>query len=131
MKGHKAHHHSKHAVHHHHYEKGGKVGEGLKGVPEYEMDIKEVPHARISDKPTEEAKKLKAGGRAKRKHGGHVMHHHSGHVKHVGAVHGAAAHHHAGRKPRKAGGKVGSDASPLSSAHRGKNPPGHMDMDID
>lgn len=125
MKGHKAHHHR------HHRKEGGHVGEGLKGVEEFKQDLAENPHARIYDNPVKEAEEKKRGGRAKRKHGGHVMHHHTGHVKHVGAVHGAAAHHHAGRKPRKTGGKVGSDASPLSSAHRGKNPPGHMVMDID
>ena len=108
MKGHKAHNHSKHAVHHHHYEKGGKVGkhaevgEHLKGVPEFMQDL--GSHAMsytAHDNVGKEAEAKKRGGRAKRKHGGHVMHHHSGHVKHVGAVHGAAAHHHAGRKPLK------------------------------
>lgn len=125
MKGHKAHHHGKAAERH--------EGEGLKGVPEYKQDLAKNPDVRIFGNPVKEAEEKKRGGRTKRKHGGHVMHHHMGHVKHVGAVHGAAAHHHAGRKPRKAGGraKSGSDSSPLSSAHRGTNPRGHKDMDID
>lgn len=46
---------------------------------------------------------FKKGGRAK---------------KHVGKVHGAAAKHHAGRKPRMSGGKV------LSSAAAGTKRPG-------
>jgi hypothetical protein len=37
----------------------------------------------------------------------------------MGKIHGAAAKMHAGRKARKAGGKVGSNMSPLSSAHAG------------
>jgi hypothetical protein len=130
MKGHKA--------HHHHSERGGAAehhkGEGLKGVEEFKQDLKGAPMSYTAhDNVGAEAAAKKRGGRTKRKHGGHVMHHHSGHVKHVGAVHGAAAHHHAGRKPRKAGGraKSGSDASPLSSAHKGTNPRGHKDMDID
>ena len=69
-----------------------------------------------------EREERKHGGRTKRKHGGHVMHHHSGHVKHVGAVHGAAAKHHAGRKARKAGGGV--EASPFSAALKGTLPKG-------
>jgi hypothetical protein len=39
--------------------------------------------------------------------------------KAMGKVHGDAAKMHAGRKPRKAGGKVGSNMNPLSSAHAG------------
>ena len=126
MKGHKAHHHGRH-----HRKEGGHVGEGMKGVPEFKEDLAENPHARIYDKPVAEAEEKKRGGRAKRKHGGHVMHHHSGHVKHVGAVHGAAAHHHAGRKPRKSGGRAGSDANPLSSAHRVTPPRGRKEHEID
>ena len=51
-----------------------------------------------------------------------MVHHHMGHVKHVGAVHGDAAKHHAGRKARKAGGGV--EASPFSSALKGTLPKG-------
>jgi hypothetical protein len=134
MKGHKAHHHGKHAAHKGHFAEGGHVGEHMEGVPEYKEDLARHNMSYTGENnvgPEAEAKKR--GGRAKRKHGGHVMHHHMGHVKHIGAVHGAAAHQHAGRKPRKAGGraKSGSDSSPLSSAHKGTNPHGHKDMDID
>ena len=120
MKGHKAHHHGKHAAHKGHYAHGGAAGEPMEGVPEYKEDL-----ARRNMSYTGEnnvgpaAEERKRGGRTKRKH--------------IGAVHGAAAQHHAGRKPRKAGGraKSGSDASPLSSAHKGTLPHGHKDMDID
>lgn len=50
-----------------------------------------------------EAKERKRGGRAKKD------------VK----MDGVASKSHAGRKPRKSGGKVGADTNPLSSAHRG------------
>ena len=49
----------------------------------------------------------------------------------VTEVHGKDAHHHAGRKPRKSGGRAGSDQSPLTSAHKGTPPKGHKDLDID
>jgi hypothetical protein len=49
----------------------------------------------------------------------------------VGHVHGMHAMHHAGRKPRKSGGKVGSDTHPLSSAHKGVEAKGHNDMERD
>lgn len=134
MKGHKAHHHGKHAAHKGHFAEGGPAGENMKGVAEFREDLDHpILDYTNESNVTGEAKAKKHGGRTKRKHGGHVMHHHMGHVKHVGAVHGAAAQHHAGRKPRKAGGraKSGSDASPLSSAHKGTLPHGHKDMDID
>ena len=127
MKGHKAHHHARH-----HRKDGGHVGEHLEGVAEFKQDEASHPMSYTAhDNVGKEAEAKKRGGRAKRKHGGHVMHHHSGHVKHVGAVHGAAAHHHAGRKPRKSGGRAGSDQSPLTSAHKGTPPKGHKDHDID
>lgn len=39
--------------------------------------------------------------------------------KTVGKMKGEMAEHHAGRKPRKSGGRAGSNANPLSSAARG------------
>ena len=53
----------------------------------------------------------------KRKRGGHVK-------KHVGHMEGEHAHHHAGRKPRKSGGRTGSDTHPFSSARHGTVPKG-------
>ena len=53
-------------------------------------------------------------------------------AKHVGAMHGEHAKHHAGRKPRKAGGKVGSDVNPFTSARHGTPPKGRtLDMEMD
>lgn len=92
------------------------------------------------------------GGKAKRKHGGHVMHKgfgpedeptarkHGGHVKHhrpkhMGEehrVHGEHERHRADRKPRKAGGRTGSDSHPYTSAHRGEPPKGRdLDMEME
>ena len=109
-------------------------GEAEHGDREYEKDLA-MKNQRYTNQShvNEEAEEKKRGGRAKRKHGGHVkhvLHHHDGHVKHVGAVHGKAKHH-AGRKPRKAGGRAGSDMNPLSSAHAGKHPAAHKDVEID
>lgn len=47
-----------------------------------------------------------------RKHGGKVG-------KHLGAMHGGKSRHRADRPARKSGGRVGSNNSPLSSAHKG------------
>lgn len=135
MKGHKGHHHERH----HKYGGGGAFAQETPhtGEKEWEGDIKDKVdrrnHAPVIE---DEAEKRKAGGRAKRKAGGMVKHHeagkHLGHAKHVGLVaHGAEAHHHAGRKPRKAGGRAGSNANPLSSAHNGVLPPHHKDANID
>lgn len=123
-----------HGAHHvrRHRKHGGKAGGGevespMHGDNEAEKDLRQKEVEYSGGKPEHEAKEMgerKRGGRAKRKHGGHVVHHHSGHVKHVGAVHGAAAHHHAGRKPRKAGGRAGkahggSEMNPFTSARHG------------
>jgi hypothetical protein len=127
MKGHKAHHHrTAHA-------KGG-----MTGVKEWEEDLSHNPESRDNAHEIDkEAEAKKHGGKVRRparKHGGHVHHEHGkhlAHAKHLGHVHGEHAKHHAGRKPRKAGGRTGCDMSPLSSAHKGKEPKAHRDMDID
>lgn len=148
MKGHKAHHHAKAAKHHAkggevHYLKGvrhcraegGEVESPKEGDREYEEDLSHNPEARDNAHEIEgEAEERKHGGRAKRKRGGHVHHEHGkhlGHAKHVGHVEGKAMHHHAGRKPRKSGGRSGSNMNPLSSAHAGVLPPHHKDAEID
>ena|SRR6185312_823486 len=56
-----------------------------------------------------EADEKKRGGRVKRKHGGRTKDEHR--------VEGKMAKMHLGRPGRKAGGRVGADKSPLSSAH--------------
>lgn len=71
-----------------------------------------------------------SGGRAMRKRGGEVHVHreqpeHLKHAKHVGHVEGHHAKHHAGRMPRKSGGRTGADQHPYSSARKGSEPPGH------
>lgn len=40
-------------------------------------------------------------------------------------MHGMKGKHHAGRKPRKSGGRAGSNMNPLSSAASGTPPKGH------
>jgi len=124
MKGHKGHHHSMHE--HKHPRAAHKTG----GVVVKDKAPKEV-YAGAGSHVVKEAEEHKHGGRAKRKHGGHVAHHHSGHVKHVGHIHGEHAGHHAGRKPRKSGGRTGSNMNPLSSAHKGVAPKGHRDEEMD
>jgi hypothetical protein len=133
MKGHKANHHERH-----HRKMGGHAQETPEfGKREYEEDLDGKTPSRVSaeviDKAAEERKH---GGRAKRKRGGHVHHEHGkhlGHAKHVGHVVGHEGHHHAGRKPRKAGGRAGggSNEHPLSSAHNGILPPHQKDVKID
>ena len=122
MKGHKA--------HRKHHAAGGHTG-----VKEWEQDLKSKPERRNNAPEVEgEAEAKKHGGRAKRKHGGHVHHEHGkhlAHAKHVGHVEGHHAEHHAGRKPRKSGGRAGSNMNPLSSAHKGIHPKAHHDEEKD
>lgn len=93
----------------------GRMKRGTGGVNEAEEDVKDKPEARTNAKEIdEEAEERKRGGRAKRKHGG----------KMVGKVEGEKGHMHAGRKPRKSGGRTGSDGSPFTTARKGKDAPG-------
>jgi hypothetical protein len=98
----------------------GRKGRGTGGVNEAEEDVKDKPEARTNAKNIdEEAEERKSGGRAKRKHGG----------KMIGKVEGEKSAHHAGRKPRKAGGRTsGSDGNPFTSARKGKDAPGREIM---
>lgn len=98
----------------------GRKGRGTGGVNEAEEDVKDKPEPRTNAKNIdEEAEEMKKGGRAKRKHGG----------KSVGKVEGEKGMHHAGRKPRKAGGRTsGSDGNPFTSARKGKDAPGREVM---
>ena len=120
MKGHKAHHHAEKmhgvthkGVHHHHpraaHAKGGKAGEGLEGV----IDRDEAPHEvyeGAGSHVVHEAEEHKRGGKAKK------AKHHLGHAM------GHKSEHRADRKPRKSGGRAGSNMNPLSSAHAGEGP---------
>lgn len=104
------------------------------GVAEYEEDLKSKPKRYNEGNPENEAEERKRGGRAKRKAGGMVHREEPGdlkHAKHVGKVEGERNVARGDRKPRKSGGRTGSDSSPLSSAHAGTLPPHHKDCDID
>jgi len=90
------------------------------GVNEAEADEKTKPEERTDAKKIDsEAEELKKGGRAKRKRGGKTE---------VGKVEGHEGMHHAGRKPRKSGGKATSDANPFTSARKGEDAPGRKVM---
>lgn len=68
-------------------------------------------------KVNDEAEERKRGGKVK---------------KEAGKIEGVLAKHHAGRKPRKNGGRTGSDSNPFTSARHGTQPSGHKteaDMD--
>jgi hypothetical protein len=97
----------------------GRKHKGTGGANEAEADIKDKPKDRTEPSgPAKEAEEMKKGGRAKKARGG----------KSVGEVRGEPAKSHAGRKPRKAGGRAGSDSSPLTSSHSGKQPAGRSVM---
>ena len=109
------------------------------GVNEDEEDLKHKNEDRTNAKEIDkEAEERKRGGRAKRKRGGPVASvkegfgpEHEGTVrshrkrggkagKELGKAFGEDAAQHAGRKPRKRGGGVGSDTSPFTSARHGQ-----------
>ena len=97
----------------------GRKHRGTGGVNDAEADEKDRPPDRSSpNNVAKEAEERKHGGRAKKAHGG----------KMVGKVEGEKSKMHAGRKPRKSGGRAGSDSSPLTSAHSGKQPGGRSVM---
>ena len=104
-----------------HHKAGGGINGSTGGSHEADEDVKDKPEARTNAaKVDSEAEELKKGGRAKRAHGGKT---------HVGKMAGHAMHH-AGRKPRKSGGRTGADGSPFSSARHGTAPKGRkMEME--
>ena len=132
---HDGHHKSHHGEVHLHMARGGRKPRSTGGRDDAEEDVRDKPEARTNAKNIDrEAEEKKRGGRAKRKHGGHVHHERMeelAHAKHVGKVHGEHAHHHAGRKPRKGGGRTGADEHPFSSARHGELPPGRKEMDME
>lgn len=91
-------------------------------------DLDEKTEMRVNaPKIDREANEKKRGGRTKRKSGGMVHHEkmeNMKHAKHIGKVHGEEAKHHAGRKPRKDGGRTGADSHPFSSARNSDPAPG-------
>jgi len=122
-----------------------KSEDGTHGEKYADAAVKDVYAG--ANSPTEhEAQERKHGGRTKRKHGGHVAHHNAkhkehhhehpkaehrakrkrgGHVHPEHAMHGEHAKHRADRKARKAGGQVGANMHPLSTAHAGTEPKAH------
>lgn len=97
----------------------GRKGRSTGGVNDAEKDLGSKSMSYTKDSNVEkEAKERKSGGRAARKCGGLVP--------------GGEMKHHAGRKPRKSGGRTGSDTNPFTSARRGTPPKGHkMDGDLE
>lgn len=95
---------------------GGDVESPKSGSREWEQDLADKPEARTNAKKIDaEAEEKKRGGRAKKKT-----------VKMEGKK-----EMRADRKPRKSGGRAGSDKNPLSSAHAGMEPKGHKSESID
>lgn len=84
------------------------------GVAEYKEDMAKTPPSRTAD-----AEPILSAAR-ERKRGGKAV-----------KMHGKAAAHHAGRKPRKSGGRAGSNMNPLSSAHAGTPAKGRHVKQID
>jgi hypothetical protein len=100
--------------------KGGRKSRNTGGVNEAEEDLKDKPESRTNAKKIDsEAEEMKKGGRAKRKSGGKTE---------VGHIEGHKEKMHAGRKPRKSGGRASSDANPFTSARTGKQPAGREVM---
>ena len=101
--------------------KGGRRSRATGGVNEAEEDVKDKPESRTNAKEIDsEAEEMKKGGRAKRKHGGKTE---------VGKIDGHKMPMHAGRKPRKSGGRASSDSNPFTSAKTGKDAPGRKVME--
>ena len=101
--------------------KGDRKSRSTGGVNEAERDLAEAPSRRINDKEIfGAAEERKKGGRVGRK------------AKNVGNVMGAGAASHAGRKPRKAGGRAYSDENPFTSARSGTPAKGRkLSMEMD
>jgi len=93
-----------------------KAGGGEAGVREYDQDLASKPERRVNASKIEgAAEERKRGGRTKK----------------MVAVPGEMGSAHAGRKPRKSGGRAGSDSSPFSSARAGTPAKGRHAVDID
>ena len=116
-------HHMKMRMRHH--KAGGGAESPREGVREYEQDLHDHPKRYNQSHVEDEAEAMRRGGHV----AAHKMHpkHHKKHV----AMHGKHAAHHAGRKPRKSGGRAGSNMNPLSSAHAGTPAKGRHTVGID
>jgi hypothetical protein len=98
----------------------GRKSRATGGTDDFKEEKK--PKDRTADddvgKEAEESGEMKKGGRAKKKRGGKME------MK----VEGGKKGHHAGRMPRKSGGRTGSDSMPFSSARSGTEPAGRSVM---
>jgi len=99
--------------------KGHKKHRAYGGVVDKDEPAKDA-YAGGESNVRKEANEKAAGGRVGRKFGGKID---SG--KDLGKIEGKAAKMHLGRPGRKSGGRVGADSSPLSSAAKTSNAPGH------
>ena len=111
--------------------KSGRKHRETGGVNDAEADAKDKPEARTNAKEIDaEAEEMKKGGRAKKKraHGGKAGFGPEKHGSDEPKVAGERPHNHAGRKPRKSGGKTGSDSHPFTSALKGEDAPGRKLM---
>lgn len=107
MKGHKSEHHKHHGKHHEKKASGGRTELEAGGNPDV---FKEA-----------EGKEDYAKGDEK-KHGGKVKHKRANGGKVIGLMTGGAVKPRMDRAARKSGGRVGSDRSPMSSAHMQAKP---------
>lgn len=99
------------------------------GTNEPEEDVKDKPEARTNAKKIDsEAEEMKKGGRAKKKRGGKAGFGPEKHGSDEPKVAGDKPMHHAGRKPRKSGGRTGSNFQPFTSARKGEDAPGRKLM---
>jgi hypothetical protein len=101
------------------------------GANDAEEDLKTKNEARTNAKNIDsEAEEMKKGGRAKkhRARGGKAGFGPEKHGSDEPKVSGEKPNMHAGRKPRKSGGRSGSDSNPLSSARTGNDAPGRKLM---
>lgn len=95
----------------------GRKSRATGGKAEFEEDLKSKPNRRDNAPKIENAAE-------ERKRGGKVK-------KDCGDVEGGKSMPNFGRKPRKSGGRTGSDKSPFSSARHGTMPSGHKPKAID
>jgi hypothetical protein len=109
--------------------KGKRAHKETGGVNEPEADVKTKNEARTNAKEIDsEAEEMKKGGRAKKKRGGKAGFGPESHGSDEPKVGGDKPNTHAGRKPRKSGGRTGSEAQPFTSARKGTDAPGRSLM---
>ena len=112
MKGAKGHHHGKR----HKKASGGREEMWVSGNPDVEKEAEgKEPYAKGDESGEGHGQKGAKGPH--KKHGGRAKHHKDG-GKVLGLMTGGPVRPRLDRPGRKVGGRVGSDRSPLSTAHR-------------